>query len=110
LQCFIVHGENLAFFVEEDVYFLIGLPFQGTLLPVELVVVGEGQLATLAQTYCSGENFMSGSVVRIGVMDGLVHHCMATMVVRVYGSLTLKLISGGQLRIMQQALGGEHFA
>jgi hypothetical protein len=30
---------------------------------------------------------MSGSVVRIGAMDALVHHCMAAMIVRVYGSL-----------------------
>jgi hypothetical protein len=28
LQCFIVRGENLAFFAEEDVYFLTGLPFR----------------------------------------------------------------------------------
>jgi hypothetical protein len=74
------------------------------------VVVGEGQLATLARTYCSGEDFMSGSVVRIGAMDSLVHCCMEAMVVRVYGSLMTQRISGGQLRIMQRALGGEHFA
>ena len=85
------------------------LPFRGTLLPVELVIVGEGQLATLAQTYCLAEDFMSGSVVRIGVMDALVHHCMEMMIVRVYGSLMTQCISGGQLRIMQRALGGEHF-
>jgi hypothetical protein len=82
-----VRGEHLEFSSEEDVYFLTGLPFWGTLLPDELVVVGEGQLATLARKYCSGEDFMYGSVVRIGVMDALVHRCMETMVVRVYGSL-----------------------
>ena len=43
-------------------------------------------------------------------MDALVHHCMATMVVRVYGSLATQRINGCQLRIMQRALGGEHFA
>jgi hypothetical protein len=88
LQCFIVSGENLELSAEEDVYFLTGLPFRGTLLPAEPVVVGEGQLATLAQTYCSGEDFMSGLVVRIGAMDALVHCCMEVMVVRVYGLLT----------------------
>jgi hypothetical protein len=61
LQCFIVRGEHLAFSVMEDVYFLTGLPFRGTLLPAEPVVPGDGQLVVLAQTYCSGENFMSGS-------------------------------------------------
>jgi hypothetical protein len=30
---------------------------------------------------------MSGSVVSIGAMDALVHHCVVAMVVRVYGSL-----------------------
>jgi hypothetical protein len=53
---------------------------------------------------------MSGSVVSIGVMDALVHRCVAAMVVRVYGSLVTQWISGGQLRVMQRALAGEHFA
>jgi hypothetical protein len=53
---------------------------------------------------------MSGSMVRIGAMDALVHRCIASMIVRVYGSLATQWISGGQLRIMQRALSGEHFA
>jgi hypothetical protein len=43
-------------------------------------------------------------------MDALVHRCIASMIVRVYGSLATQWISGGQLRIMQRALGGEHFS
>jgi hypothetical protein len=101
LHCFIVCGENLAFSTEEDVYFLTGLPCQGTLLQAEPVIVGEGQLATLSWEYCLGEDFMPGSMVRIGVMDALVHLYMVAMIVRVYGSLTTQRISGGQLRIMQ---------
>jgi hypothetical protein len=110
LHCFIVRGEQLAFTAVEDVYFLTGLPFRGTPLPAEPVLPGDGQLVVLAQRYCSGENFMSGSMVSIGAMDALVHRCMAAMVVRVYGSLATQRISGGQLRIMERALGGEHFA
>jgi hypothetical protein len=30
---------------------------------------------------------MSGTVVSIGAMDALAHHCIAKMIVRVYGSL-----------------------
>jgi hypothetical protein len=110
LQCFIVCGEHLAFSVVEDVSFLTGFPFRGTLLPVEPVVPGGGHLVVLAQTYCSGENYMSISVVRIGAMDALVDRCVASMIVRVYGYLTTQQINGGQLRIMQRALGGEHFS
>jgi hypothetical protein len=40
LQCFIVRGEHLTFSVMEDVYFLTGLPFRGTLLPTEPVLPG----------------------------------------------------------------------
>jgi hypothetical protein len=94
----------------EDMYFLTGLPFRGTLLSMEPMLPGDGQLAILARTYCSGEDFMSGSVVRIGVMDALVHRCIASMIVRVYGSLATQQISGGQLRIMQRALSGENFS
>jgi hypothetical protein len=109
-HCFIVWGEELAFTVVEDIYFLTGLPFQGTPLPAEPMLPGDGHLATLARRYCSRENFMSGSMVSIGAMDSLVHCCMAAMVVRVYGSLMTQQISGGQLRFMQRALAGEHFS
>jgi hypothetical protein len=84
--------------------------YQGTLLPTEPVVPGDGQLAELARTYCSGEDVISELVVRIGAMDALVHRCMVAMIVRVYGSLATHRISGGQLRIIERALGGDHFA
>jgi hypothetical protein len=105
-----VWGEQLTFTAVEDIYFLMGLPFRGTPLPTEPVVLADGQLVVLGQRYSMRENFMSGSVVSIGVMDALVHHCVAAMVVRVYGSLMTQRISGGQLRIMERALAGEHFS
>jgi hypothetical protein len=105
-----VWGDHLAFTTVEDVYFLTGLPFCGTPLSVESVVPGDGQLVVLGQRYCSRENFMSGSVVSIGAMDSLVHCCMEVIIVRVYGSLVTQWISGGQLRIMERALVGEHFS
>jgi len=79
LYCFMVWGEQLAFIAVEDVYFLIELPFQGTPLPAELVVPGDGQLVVLGQRYCMRENFMSGFVVSIGAMETLVHRCMTSM-------------------------------
>jgi hypothetical protein len=73
-QCFIVQGEQLTFSVIEDVYFLTGLPFRGSPLPVEPVLLGDGQLADLVWTYCTGQEFMSGLVVRI-VYEVLVRRC-----------------------------------
>jgi hypothetical protein len=105
-----VRGEQLAFTTVEDVYFLTGLPFQGTPLPVEPVLPRDGQLATLGQRYCSREDFMSIYVVSIRAMDSLVHCYVVVMVVRVYGSLATQWISGGQLRIMGRALEGENFS
>jgi hypothetical protein len=67
-------------------------------------------LVDLAQTYCSREDFISVLVVRIGAMDALVHRFIATIIVRVYESLATQWISGGQLKIMQRELSGEHFA
>ena len=32
-HCFLVRGEQITFTAVEDVYFLTGLPFRGTLLP-----------------------------------------------------------------------------
>jgi hypothetical protein len=96
LHCFIVWGEQIAFTAVEDVYFLTRLPFQGMPLPVEPVLPRDLALATIGQRYCSGPNFMSGTVVSIGAMDSLAHRCIATMIVRVYGSLAMQRISGGQ--------------
>jgi hypothetical protein len=62
-------------------------PFSGNTLTGEPVVPGDGQLVTLGRRYCTRDDFMSGFMVSIGVMDALVHHCVAAMVVRVYGSL-----------------------
>jgi hypothetical protein len=53
---------------------------------------------------------MLGSVVSIWVMDSLVHHCIAAMILRVYGSLATQWISGGKSKIMQRELISEHFS
>jgi hypothetical protein len=50
---------------------------------------------------------MSGSVVRIETMGDLLHQCIASMIVRIYGSLVTQQISGGQLIIMQRFLDGD---
>jgi hypothetical protein len=42
LHFFMVQGENLAFTMVEDVYFLTGFPFRGTPLPTEPIVPGDG--------------------------------------------------------------------
>jgi hypothetical protein len=110
LHCFMVRGEQIAFTMVEDIYFLTGLPFRGTPLPTEPVLPADVSLATLGRRYCSRENYMSGSIVSIGAMDALAHHCVAAMIVRVYGSLATQRISGGQLSVMGRALAGEHFA
>jgi hypothetical protein len=47
LHCFMVQGEQLAFTVVEDVYFLTGLPFRGTPLLTEPILPGDGKLATM---------------------------------------------------------------
>jgi hypothetical protein len=95
LHCFMVQGKKIAFTMLEDIYFLTGLPFQGMYLPVELMLPANMALSTLGQRYCSRVNFMSSSIVSIRAMDALVHRCIATMIVRVYGSLATQRISGG---------------
>jgi hypothetical protein len=110
LHCFIVRGEQIAFTVVEDVYFLIGFPFRGTPLPAKPVLSRDLALAIVGRRYCSGPHFMSDTVMSIGAMDALVHHCIVAMIVRVYGSLAMQRISGGQLMVMERVLAGEYFA
>jgi hypothetical protein len=109
LHSFIVRGEQIAFTVVEDIYFLTRLPFRGMPLPAEPVLPGDVVLVTVGQRYCSRANFMSSTVVSIGAMDALAHPCIAAMIVRVYGSLATQQISGGQLCVMERVLVGEHF-
>jgi hypothetical protein len=47
LHCFIVRGEQIAFTMVEDIYFLTRLPFWGTPLPTELVLPRDVVLATI---------------------------------------------------------------
>jgi hypothetical protein len=110
LHCFLVRGEQIPFTAVEDVYFLTGLPFRGVPLPAEPVLPRDLTLATVGRRYCSGQNFMSGTVVSIGSIDALAHRCIAAMIVRVYGSLATQRISGGQLLVMGRVLADEQFA
>jgi hypothetical protein len=90
----------MTFSAMEDVYFLTRLPFRGRALLVDPQLSGDVHLADLAQRYVSGPDFMSGSVIRIGVMDALVHRCITMMIVRIYKSLATQRSNGGQLRIV----------
>jgi hypothetical protein len=110
LHCFLVRGEQIPFTAVEDVYFLTGLPFRGTPLPVEPVLPRTTLLADIGWRYCSGQNFMFGTVVSILAIDSLAHRCIAAMIVWVYGSLATQRISGGQLLVLERVLAVEHFA
>jgi hypothetical protein len=62
-HCFLVRGERVAFTAEEDVYFLTGLPFRGTLLLAALVLLRDTDLAEVSRRFCSGRHYMTGSAV-----------------------------------------------
>jgi hypothetical protein len=53
---------------------------------------------------------MSKMVVSIWAIDSPVHRCIAAMIVRVYGSLATRRISGGQLLVLERVLANERFA
>jgi hypothetical protein len=110
-HCFFVRGERVDFTAEEDIYFLTGLPFRGTLMLVVPVMPRETDLAGFARRFCSGARFMTGSAVRISALDVLLHRCVASMIVRIYGSTTPHRISGGELSLMERVVvGREWFA
>jgi hypothetical protein len=85
----------------------MGLPFQGMALPADPQLPSDVRLIDLVHDYCSGPNSMSVLVVWIEVMDVLLHQCITTIIVRIYGSLGTQGISGGQFRIMQRVLDGD---
>jgi len=79
-------------------------------LPADPQLPAGVHLANVAWRYCSGLNIMSGSIVCIKVMDDLFHPCIVSMILRIYGSLAMQWISGGQLNIMWRVLDGDHFS
>jgi hypothetical protein len=110
-HCFLVRGEQIPFTAVEDIYFLTGLPFRGTPLPVEPVLPRDTHLRTIAERYCSGERYMVGTTVSISGIDVLLHRCIAAMIIRVYKSLATHRISGGELFLMERVVAGrERFA
>jgi hypothetical protein len=46
---FLVRGEQVAFTAVEDIYFLTGLPFRGTLLPAVPTLLRDTDLAEVAE-------------------------------------------------------------
>jgi hypothetical protein len=110
-HCFLVRGEQIAFTAVEDIYFLTGLPFRGTPLPIDPVLPRDTHLRTVTERYCSGEDYMTGTAMRISGIDALLHRCVAAMIVRVYGSRAPHRISGGELFLMERVVvGRERFA
>jgi hypothetical protein len=87
MKCFIVRGKQLTILAMEDVYFLMGLPFLGMSLPIDPQFPEDVHLVELALNFCLGLNIMPGSVIHIKKMDDLLHHFIAAMIVRIYGSL-----------------------
>jgi hypothetical protein len=110
-HCFYVRGERVDFTAMEDVYFLTGLPFRGTPMLAAPVMPRETDLAEYAGRFCSRGHYMTGSAVRINALDVLLHRCVASMIVRVYGSTAPHRISGGELMLMERVVvGRERFA
>jgi hypothetical protein len=110
-HCFFVRGERVEFTAEVDVYFLTGLPFRGTPMLTAPVMPRETNLAGFARRFCSGRQFMTGSAVRINALDVLLHRCVASMIVRIYGSTAPHRMSGGELSLMERVVvGRERFA
>jgi hypothetical protein len=110
-HCFLVRGEKIAFTAVEDIYFLTGLPFRGTPLPADPVLLRDTLLQTVVERYFSGDHYMTGTSVSISGIDALLHRCIAAMIVRVYGSQVTHRISGGELILMERVVvGRERFA
>jgi len=95
LQCFVVQGEKLMFFVAKDIYFLTGIPFRGRGLSMDPHLPREDRIETITARHCSRPNLMSGSVVWIEALDDLLTECIKSMVVRIYGSLGTQRITDG---------------
>jgi hypothetical protein len=108
---FFVRGERVDFTAEEDVYFLTGLPFRGTPMLTAPMMPRETDLEEYAGRFFSRGHYMTGSVVRINALDVLLHRCVASMIVRIYGSTAPHQISGGELMLMERVVvGREWFA
>ena len=48
-HCFLVRGEKITFTTVEDIYFLTGLPFQGTPLPADPVLPRDTHLRMVTE-------------------------------------------------------------
>jgi hypothetical protein len=110
-HCFLMRGEQITFTAVEDIYFLMGLPFRGTPLPADPVLPRDTHLQTVAERYCSGKHYMTGTAVCISGIDALLHHYIAAMIVQVYGSRAPHRISGGEMILTERVVvSRERFA
>ena len=85
---------------------MTGLPFQGSPPPTVPVMPRDTDLVVFARRFCSGGHYMTGSAVHINALDVLLHRCVASMIVRIYGSTAPHRISGGELMLMERVVVG----
>ena len=93
-----------------DVYFLTGLPMLGVVGDMTQKIPHRETLEELCERHCYAFAYVRGSHILMCDIESLSTHVVAVMVLRILSSSGNHKISGGQLQMVERAMGGTYFS
>ena len=93
-----------------DVYFLTGLPMLGVVGDLAPVLSQGETLEELCDRHCYATAYVHGSYILMCDIEDLSTRVVVTLLLCILGSTGSHKISGGQLQLVERAIGGTYYA
>ena len=106
---FLFQGQHIEITLE-DVYFITGLPILGVVGDLVLVLSLGETLEDLCDRHCYAMAYVHGSYILMCDIEELSTREVGTLLQRILGSMGIHNISGGQLQLVEHAIGGTYYA
>ena len=107
-EAFLFQGQCIEITLA-DVYFLVGLPMFGVVGDLAPVLSHGETLEELCDRYCYATAYVCGSHILMCDIEDLSTQVVVTLMLRILGSMGSYKISGGQLQLVECAMGGMYY-
>ena len=107
-ECFIIQGQHVEITLR-DVYFLTGLPMLGVFGNMAPKLSHGESLDDICERHYYASMYVCGSYILYFHIESLSTRVVVVMVLRILGSSGNHKISGGQLQMVESAMGGTYF-
>ena len=94
----------------EDVYFITGLPLLGVLGDLAPILYQGETLEDLCDRHCYTTTYVRGSYILMCDIEELSTRAVGNLLQCILGSMGSHKLSGGQLQLVERAIGGTYYA